>query len=314
MRIFKTMIGILLFSMILCSCGKEVSTNQNTKDENISVLEEAGETIENLAEGTEEQEPSWNVIGFALNSLPVVSPKATIDTEALKINQKLAGYAYERLTKKQKALFAFVIQKRKLLDGSIVQFAHANKDDVERVVQAVILENSYQYINIFYLSEKEESVYVGLLWQTQVTKKQKKKTEKAVKKILREIDGESSQEIIRQIYDWCTTNIDYDLDAPHARDLYGALVEKRCVCVGYAKAFRYLCSLKGIEVICVPSKVHMWNYVQLAGEWYAVDATNGKPGTTKYLLSGKEILSKESCVPDEKNFSFPILEKENYDW
>lgn len=310
----KAMIGILLFSMLLCSSGKEMATNQNTKDINIFVLEEVGESIENLVEGTEEQEPSWNVIGFALNSLPVVSPKATIDIEVLKIKKKYAGYAYEQLNKKQKALFAFVLQKKKLLDSSIVEFAHADKNDVEKVIQAIILEDPYQYINIFYLSEKDGNVYAGLLWQTLATKKQMKKAEKAAKKILKEIDGESPKEIIRSIYDWCTANIDYDLDAPHAGDLYGALVEKRCVCVGYARVFRYLCSLKGIETICVPSKVHMWNYVRLADKWYAIDATNGKSGTTKYLLSGREILSKESCVPDERNFSFPILEKEDYDW
>lgn len=56
------------------------------------------------------------------------------------------------------------------------------------------------------------------------------------------------------------------------------------VCEGYAKAFEYLCSKAGIECVLAegtinaganaPAGAHMWNLVQLDGQWWTVDVTN----------------------------------------
>lgn len=59
------------------------------------------------------------------------------------------------------------------------------------------------------------------------------------------------------------------------------------VCEGYSRAFQVLCNELGIPCVLVdgPAKskkneateAHMWNYVQLEGQWYAVDITWNDP-------------------------------------
>ena len=57
---------------------------------------------------------------------------------------------------------------------------------------------------------------------------------------------------------------------------------KPVVCEGYAKAFKYLCDESNIGCLIVEGHIgsgtgagnHMWNYVELDGNWYLVDVTN----------------------------------------
>lgn len=65
---------------------------------------------------------------------------------------------------------------------------------------------------------------------------------------------------------------------------YGALVEGSCVCQGYAEAARLLMDAAGVESVCVTGTAggedHMWNAVQLDGQWYMMDPTWDDPITS----------------------------------
>lgn len=58
---------------------------------------------------------------------------------------------------------------------------------------------------------------------------------------------------------------------------YGVLVFGHAVCEGYARSFKLLCKYAGIECILVTGYSkgvgHMWNMVNLDGNWYHVDVT-----------------------------------------
>lgn len=74
----------------------------------------------------------------------------------------------------------------------------------------------------------------------------------------------------------------------------GPLVERRGICGGFAWAFKYLMDEAGIPCLCVPgslrkngapgwqdgswSTTHMWNLVQINGQYYHVDATQDVRG------------------------------------
>lgn len=71
------------------------------------------------------------------------------------------------------------------------------------------------------------------------------------------------------------------------------------VCEGYAKAFKVLCKKKNIPCVLVDGNAtsdgisggaHMWNYVQVDGEWYAVDVTWNDP----YVSSGVAVSGYEN--------------------
>ncbi|MCL2053127.1 MAG: hypothetical protein FWG90_01620 [Oscillospiraceae bacterium] len=85
-------------------------------------------------------------------------------------------------------------------------------------------------------------------------------------------------------HDTIIDGCDYDLEAPHCENIYGALVDGRAKCVGYAQAFTYLCNKSGITSLTVigddpagGDMGHMWNKVRYKGMWYNVDTTYDDP-------------------------------------
>ena len=79
-------------------------------------------------------------------------------------------------------------------------------------------------------------------------------------------------------YDMVAAESDIDT-APHAYTAYGALVEGKAVCEGYAKAMQLLLQKASIPVTLVTGSVketsesHMWNLITIHGENYHLDAT-----------------------------------------
>ncbi|MGN1147007.1 MAG: transglutaminase domain-containing protein [Lachnospiraceae bacterium] len=60
---------------------------------------------------------------------------------------------------------------------------------------------------------------------------------------------------------------------------YGALINGRCVCAGYAAAFKLLADAAGLESVVVTGTLegnlpHAWNKVRIDGEWEILDVTN----------------------------------------
>ena len=96
------------------------------------------------------------------------------------------------------------------------------------------------------------------------------------------VSGTTRYERLKSIHDGLAARIVYDIEAAHAHEAYGALIDGRSVCEGYAKSFKMLCDRENIPCVLVKGLAstggepegHMWNYVQMEdGKWYAVDVT-----------------------------------------
>ena len=144
---------------------------------------------------------------------------------------------------------------------------------------------------------------------------------------------------VKLVHDYLVENIDYEqtISKPNIYNLYGALVNKECVCEGYAKAFKYLMDSLNIPCVVVAGKAtnsegktenHAWNYVQLNGNWYAVDTTWDDPilivggiltnsSKYRYFLKGEDEFNT-SHIPNGqfteggKVFTYPQLSNQNY--
>lgn len=126
-----------------------------------------------------------------------------------------------------------------------------------------------------------------------------KQVEEIKSQILNSANG-TAKDKIRLVHDYLIDTIDYDINAGSTvYDVYGALVNRRVVCEGYAKAFKYILDDLGIPCIIVcgtgtnstgTTESHAWNYVQLNGIWYAVDVTWDDPIITS---------SYRGFVPDD---------------
>ena len=149
----------------------------------------------------------------------------------------------------------------------------------------------------------------------------------------------NTYEDIKMVHDYLVDNINYEssLSKQNIYNIYGALVNRECVCEGYARAFKYLLDELNIPCIMVigtgtnsqgETENHAWNYVQLNGNWYAVDTTWDDPvviggGTAseesryKYFLVGREIIDQDHSPSGQfteggKIFSYPNVTYESY--
>lgn len=157
--------------------------------------------------------------------------------------------------------------------------------------------------------------------------------------IVSKLKGYSEYEQVKYINDWIVDNFEYDTTYKNSdiHNIYGAFANKKIVCEGYARTFKYILDGLGIENILVSgtatnsngvTESHAWNYVKIDGKWYAVDVTWNDPiikGGAKptnelkyeYLLKGSEKFFKnhtEDGYLSENSikFVFPTLEKKDY--
>ncbi|MBO5785872.1 MAG: hypothetical protein J6R45_00970, partial [Clostridia bacterium] len=82
------------------------------------------------------------------------------------------------------------------------------------------------------------------------------------------------------LHDFMCVSFEYDLGYEIA-NIYDMIIEGKGVCTGYALLYDELLSRVGIEsrAVVSPSNSlnHMWNEVQIDGEWYYVDVTWDDP-------------------------------------
>lgn len=79
---------------------------------------------------------------------------------------------------------------------------------------------------------------------------------------------------IAYLVDWMAENTVYSSIGTTVRSLYGAIIERELNCVGYAQILSWALNLFDIPCMSVNGSVdegHMWNLVQLDGEWYQLD-------------------------------------------
>ena len=163
--------------------------------------------------------------------------------------------------------------------------------------------------------------------------------EQAKNQIIASVAGKNDYQKIKIIHDYLIDTIEYedDLKQNNIYDIYGALINKKCVCEGYAKAFQYLMNEIGIENTIVigigtnsknQTENHAWNYIKLNEKWYAVDVTWDDPiirgggkltqkARYEYFLKGSNTMNKNHVpsgkfTQDGKIFEYPILSVEDY--
>ena len=94
----------------------------------------------------------------------------------------------------------------------------------------------------------------------------------------------SAYELEMYVHDYIIDNCEYDEEAAESKEriahegtAYGAIVEKKAVCSGYAMAFQLLCKKLGVDCVSVlgqgDNEYHQWNCVKLDDSWYQVDVT-----------------------------------------
>lgn len=102
------------------------------------------------------------------------------------------------------------------------------------------------------------------------------------------------------------------LERSYLQSAYGALINKRCVCQGYAEAFKRILDYVGIKNMVISGKIkgsesyHAWNAVILNGKAYHVDVTWDSNGdgtkSNKYFCLKDSDFTKERLWSRKKEY------------
>lgn len=143
-------------------------------------------------------------------------------------------------------------------------------------------------------------------------------------------------EKIRYVNNYLVDNTEYDMNAGgNIYNIYGTLIGKRAVCEGYARSCKYILDDLGIPCIIAcgigknstgATESHAWNYVQVDGNWYALDVTWNDPIITngrmtdairyEYFLNGANKFFadhfEDGNIVGNASFEYPELSVLNY--
>ncbi|MCK8462150.1 lipoprotein [Mycoplasma capricolum subsp. capricolum] len=190
-------------------------------------------------------------------------------------------------------------------DGTISAKKHKNSSDVDVVELWAEHKGSLYKIEVTIVPIHEVNI-------------QKAKLE--AKKIADQWRNLPTLEKITKAYDWMTKEVKFDYNISNSYDnqsAYSALVNKSTVCTGYAKGFQMLMDELGISCTLITSDIsprdpngvkHVWNLVEIDGEWYHLDTTsdrienNQKQEYRFFLLHDDDFTKDDVFVRKTRNF------------
>lgn len=203
-------------------------------------------------------------------------------------------------------------------------------------IETTTFGNSVTY-NIYINNGNENNYFIDEFTSQAQVESAISQIEQVKNQIIQNRSGNAYDDI-RMVHDYLVENIEYDtsLSQSNIYNVYGALVNGRAVCEGYARSFKYLMDELGIPCTLVigtgtnsqgQTENHAWNYVQLNGTWYAIDCTWDDPVSStgyvsqssryRYFLKGSNEFLQDHTPSGQfteggKVFSYPTLSGQGY--
>lgn len=357
--------GMIAFEEITKLSNVETATDPVQWEENKNQVVNQDKTLENNIE----------VPGIVENPLDKLTQTPDTNTNVDYSNVNVNKYFYNQLEEYSKTIYkAFETNKEEMKSGTkqielgdsfSSLLSQANGQELlGKYYQSAIEAYTYDNPEVFYLSPNKMflnietttrgnavsyRVYINsgneanYLTDEFTSKEQVESAiaqiEQVKNQILQNATGDTYQDI-KMVHDYLVDSISYDssLSKPYIYNIYGALVEKLCVCEGYARSMKYL--LDSLDIPCTivigkgtnsegKTENHAWNYVEIEGKWYAIDATWDDPviignGTLsqsskyRYFLKGSNEMAKDHTPSNTftdggKEFTYPSLSLENYE-
>ena len=367
--LFLVIIGIfavvIVFSIIAIQEFSE-------EDEEFAFVENSGnvDTVTSEEKTVEDNIEVPEIVENPINSIEKSNSNANTDYSNVQVDK----YFYNQLDEKSRIIYrAFESNKEQMKTGtyqielgtsfSDILSQSNGQEKLGEYYQSAIEAYTYDNPEIFYLSPKK--MYLNIETTTRGGTStynvyinsgneanylvEEFNSKQAIDEAIAQIEQVKNQiiqnktgntyEDIKMVHDYLVDTISYDssLSKQNIYNIYGALVNRECVCEGYARAFKYL--LDELDIPCVmvigtatnshgETENHAWNYVQLNGNWYAVDSTWDDPvvigggmasaeSRYKYFLVGREVIDQDHSPSGQfteggKVFSYPNVTYESY--
>ncbi len=226
------------------------------------------------------------------------------DTQQMGEENTYSGIIYDQLNENEKIIYNDILTGMREYKSRIILNSPLKPNSLSKVYQAINLTDElYMYCpagNYVYEYIEEKNICTVISPEYLYTKEEAQELEAEIEEtasvILSKINddmSDSEKELILHdsLVDMCSYDTSVEdsteeepgdaMKDTHYHDAYGALVEKKAVCDGYARAFKYLCGKAGIECELVlgysDGVGHMWNIVCIDGKWSYVDVTFDDP-------------------------------------
>lgn len=198
------------------------------------------------------------------------------------------------------------------------------------LVEDVFMEVYYQNplilgVQGYQINRQNMLIYVLYDDNSNVQARKQKEIQEKLAEVIEQIvtSGMTDEEIELAINQYLCDTITYDEDAlinaeennfmyvdesfNDSFTAYGALINGKCVCSGYAAAFKLLTESAGLESIVVTGILdgglaHAWNKVKLGGDWQIVDATNNDMDYIPNALLNLPNFAGERILVEDKGF------------
>lgn len=132
------------------------------------------------------------------------------------------------------------------------------------------------------------------------------------------------------LHDSLVNAVTYSDAGGMSHNLYGALVEHKAVCDGYARAYQYLCKKVGIFALVAEGTAqsggtsggHAWNVIRMGTEYYHMDVTwddsdsANLPGYVSYSYFGltTRAITRDHTVDQTASYPIPTATATQYNY
>ena len=150
----------------------------------------------------------------------------------------------------------------------------------------------------------------------------KAEAEAVVQEMLDSVAGMSDRDAILKLHDDLAERVVY-METTNAHNAYGALVNGKCVCEGYARAYQILLNRLGIPCLTVPGvgttskgdEPHAWNMLCIDGSWVQTDVTwdDGTP-VFHYYYNCTDAQILQDHTQDGLPYDLPACTDDSYRW
>lgn len=247
-------------------------------------------------------------------------------------------YHYSKLTKDQQEVYKKVYAAIKGHER-YVDVTGIKKTNPRRVFDAINLDNPhFFYFNPQYrifdsvFSRRFELSYI---YSEEDTIALNQKIDKACKRILSQVTGETDYEKVLSLHDLLAQNVRYDDVAksnigkyhPRSNTIIGPLFYKTAVCEGIAKTFKLLCNALDIKCAVIIGKLlnddsgdneenHAWNVTKIDGRPCHIDLTADIGLTANGLVSHQYFNLSDSDIHIDHalNCNSPICQDAGLDY
>lgn len=230
-----------------------------------------------------------------------------------------------KLSTSQKGLYDELLKKIKERQNEIRLGSYSTEE-----LQIVLFALNFDNPDLYYVDFKKikilkttlhSSIFITYYCDRNTQISFDNKIKNVTNSILKTLNDRNNKDYSLALHDWLVSNCTYgecDMFPNASHSIIGALLFSKCVCEGYAKAYKYLADLIKLRCIVITGKGihpdgseggHAWNIIKEKNNFYHVDVTfdllfaNRYCSRAYYMLSTKEILHDHSI---DDSFELPI--------